>query len=157
MRIEQSALRFAPQQRLVGVLAMNIDQRFGHFTQLLDGHRRAVKIGTRTAVGIQNATQEQYALRIQVVRPQPVRRRRGSGKVKLGIHFRTFAAGPNEAGVGAIAQGERQGVDQDRLAGTGFAGQRAESRLKIEFQPVNQDEVANCQTTQHDMAVARMV
>jgi hypothetical protein len=34
VRIEQRALCVAAQQRLVGVLTVNVDQRFGHLAQL---------------------------------------------------------------------------------------------------------------------------
>jgi hypothetical protein len=59
MRIEQRALRFAAQQRLMSMLSVNVDQRFGHLTQLLHGDRRTIQIGARTAVGIEHPTQQQ--------------------------------------------------------------------------------------------------
>jgi len=39
VRVEQRALCFATHQRLVSVLAVDVDQRFGHLAQLLDGDR----------------------------------------------------------------------------------------------------------------------
>jgi hypothetical protein len=43
----------------MSVLSVNIDQRFGHFAQLLHGDRRTIEIGARTAVGVDHPTQQQ--------------------------------------------------------------------------------------------------
>ena len=47
----------------------------------------------------------------------------------------------HQRGVAARAQGEREGVEQDRLAGAGFAGQHGKAPGKIEVKLVDQDDV----------------
>ena len=82
--------------------------------------------------------------------------RRRSGEVKLSSHFGAFTTYPNEAALGALAEGECQGVDQNRFAGTGFPGQGAKTRWKLELQSVDQYEVANRQAAEHGLVVAGM-
>jgi hypothetical protein len=96
MRVEQRALRFAAHQRLMRVLAVDVDQRFGHLAQLLDGHRRTIQIGARTAVGIDHAPQQQATLGVRSCASSH-RGCRRAVEVELGRDFRAFAAGANQA------------------------------------------------------------
>ena len=47
MAVEQRALRIGAQERLVGMLTMNIDEKLADLAQLLGGRRRAVDVAAR--------------------------------------------------------------------------------------------------------------
>jgi hypothetical protein len=59
---------------------------------------------------------------------------------------RAFA---HHAGVAAPAQRQLQRIDQDRLAGAGLAGEDREAG-ELEFDRVDDDEVADGQCAQHE-------
>jgi len=135
------------------VLAMDVYQRFSHLAQLLYRHRRTIQVGTRATVAVDHSPQQQASLGVEIMCQQPGRGIRRGREVEFGGHFGAVAAGANQTGIGTLAEGESERVDQDRLAGTRFAGKRSEARLQVEFQAVNEDEVADRQTTEHGVSV----
>ena len=56
----------------------------------------------------------------------------------------------HQPGIAARAERKREGIEQDRLAGTGLAGEHRKSLGEIEIELVDQDDVANGQTDEHD-------
>lgn len=157
MRVEQRALRFAAQQRLMRMLTVNVDQALAYLAQLLDGDWRAIQVCARSAFDVYQSTQQQAVLRIQVVRLQALGCDRRIVEIELGTYLGTLATCPYQAAVGAIAEGKGQGIDKNRLAGAGFTGQGAEAPLKFELQAIDQHEIANRQTAEHDRVVVEMI
>ena len=155
MGIEQHALRVGAQQRLVGVLAVDVDEELADFAQLLGGRRRTVDVAARAAAGIEDAPQDQFFIPVEIVGRQPFADRRQPGDVEGRRHLGPFAAGAHDTGVGALAERQRQRIDQDRLARPGFPGQRAETTGKLQFEAVDDDEVADCQPAQHHVPFGR--
>ena len=127
MGVEQRPLGLSAQKRLMGVLTVDIDQELADLTQLLGGCRRTVDVAARAAAGIEHATQQQFVIGFEVVGCQPGDYLRQAADLEGGRHFGPVATGADDAGIGTIAQGQRQRVDQDRLAGPGFPGQCAKT------------------------------
>jgi len=67
----------------------------------------------------------------------------GGGDGGLG---RTLAHQPR---FGAHAERQSQGVEQDRLAGAGLAGQHREMWRQVEIEPLDQHDITNRQAEQH--------
>ncbi len=55
----------------------------------------------------------------------------------------------HEAAIAAAAQGQGKGVEQDRFARTGLPGQDTQPRPEIQFEPVDQNDVADRELRQH--------
>ena len=51
--------------------------------------------------------------------------------------------------VAAAAQGQREGVEQDRLAGAGLAGEHGKAVGEIDVEPVDQHDVADGEPGEH--------
>ena len=68
---------------------------------------------------------------------------------ELGADAGLLGAGAEELGIGATPKGEAEGVEQDRLAGAGLAGQHGEAGTDLQVQPVDEDDVADRQVQQH--------
>jgi hypothetical protein len=100
MGVEQGALGIGPQQRLVSMLAVDIDQPFADFAQLLNGGRRAVDVGARAAAGIDDAAQQQLVVSVEIVISQPVAYLGQAGDVESRRHLGLVAAGAHDAGIG---------------------------------------------------------
>ena len=79
------------------------------------------------------------------MRQQPVTGRGATRQVEGGADFGAFAAVAHAARVGATAQQQPQRAEQDRFAGTGFAGQRTHAGTELDFQLVDNGEVTNVQ------------
>ena len=123
------------------MLAMNIDQMLSHLTQLLHRRWRTIDPGPRTAVGIDHPTQHEVIIGSQVVSLQPGSHRRQRSNIEQGNDFGLVAARAHHAGLTTLAQGKRQGIDQNRLPRPGFPGQNGKTRGKLEFQPIDNDKI----------------
>ena len=104
--VEQRQLAGARQQRLVLVLAVDLDQQAGQFGQLRQGRRPAVDPGARAAVGADHAAQLAGRRRRRRVRCSRSQARRGGRVVEgeLGDQFGAFGAVADHAAVGAQAR-----------------------------------------------------
>ena len=55
----------------------------------------------------------------------------------------------DQAGIAARAEREREGIEQDRFAGAGLAGQHRQPGGEIDVEPVDQDDVADRKPGEH--------
>ena len=147
--VEQRELGGALQQRLVRVLAVHVEQELAEFAQLRQRHRGTVDVRLAAAAGVDGpAHQHARFVRVaDVLRPHPLDHR-GSG-AELGADLRARRAFAHHVGVGALAEREQQGVDEDGLARAGLAGEHGEAGREVEFERLDDDEVADCQRQQH--------
>ncbi len=68
---------------------------------------------------------------------------------ELGGDVGPCAAFAHDIGLAAFTESQLQGVDQDRLAGAGFAGQHREAGRELKLERVDDHEVANRKRNQH--------
>ena len=160
--VEQFELAGLRQQGLVLVLAVDLDQQTGQFGELGDGDRAAVDPGPRAAVGAQGAAQLAGAVVVAALvehflLPEPGQRFRAVAQVELGVEFGAFGAVADHAAVGAHAGEEAEGIDQQRFAGAGFAGNDGHSGAEFEFGGGDDGEVAKREACQHGADCASKV
>ena len=150
MGIQQQALGIAAQQGLMRMLAVDIDQRLGHLAQLLNGHRGTVEVGTGTAAGIEDTPQQQSAVSVEIALPQPDFGVMQTCQVEFCGNLGSLSHVADQTRIGAIAKRKRQRIDQNRLAGTGLAGERTKPGRELKLEAIDQNEVSDCQPSQHD-------
>ncbi|EQD77883.1 Negative regulator of class I heat shock protein [mine drainage metagenome] len=157
--IEQGQLLLALQQRLMLVLAVDLQQMRGQFAQLRQRHRAAVDPRARTARGGQHAAQAAVPVIVQGLRVQPSARGGAGGEVEFGADLGAFRAAAHQCGVGARAAKQQQRVDQQRLAGAGLAGDHGQAGAQRDFGPGDYSQIANVQRRQHGVPqrMARMM
>ena len=80
-----------------------------------------------------------------------------AGKLEGGDHLALLHAVAHQALVAARAQGQREGIEQDRLAGAGFAGQHGQAVGEIDVEPVDQDDIADGETGEHGFPQAVII
>ncbi len=51
--------------------------------------------------------------------------------------------------VAARAERQREGVEQNRLAGAGFAGEHGKAVGEVDVEPVDEDDIADGQSGEH--------
>ena len=147
--IEQAAVRSGIDQRAGVVLAVNLDQRRAKRLQRLHADRLVVDEGAGAAVGELHPAQDQRLAGVDV----------GFGQQRAGRMLRRqlehrgdlalLGALAHQGGVAARAQRQREGIEQDRLAGAGLAGQHGKPGREIEVEPVDQNDVADREPGQH--------
>ncbi len=153
-RVEQRALEVGGKQRLVGVLAVQVDQHFAHPFELREGGRMPVDPGTTSSLRVLCPAQEQRCAVGSCVVRQSLFREPGDdtgmrphveGRGELGA----FGAGLQLAELEAVAQEQRERVEQYRLAGAGLAGEHRKAAGKLEVERLDDDEIADGKEPQH--------
>ena len=137
--VEQAAHRFRPGQALPGVLAVDVQQQLTERAQLRGRGGRAVDPAAALALGVHRAAQQQqvFALQPRLFEPGPDVARR----VEFGAHVGARTALAHQGSIGAGAEHQLYGVDQDGLAGTGLASEHGEAALQLQLQRLNDDEI----------------
>ena len=65
---------------------------------------------------------------------------------KFGADFGAITTGTHQPAVRTFAQHAGQRINENRFTGTRFPRQHAETRLKIQFETIDQDEIPDTQT-----------
>ena len=150
--VQHVALRLGTEQRLCLVLAMQVHEQAADLAEHTDRYRRAVDPRTGLAFTQHFALQDQTSLfelnpkcgeRGQQV---PMRCR---PEFEGALDDRLLRAGSDDVGRGALAEQQREGVDDHRFAGPGFAGQNVEAGLERQRDVGNDGEIADAQFGQH--------
>ena len=147
--VEQAAMGGGIDQRAVVVLAVDLDQRLAELLHHLHAHRLVVDEGAGAPVAELHAAQDQLVLGGDVVGGQHGVRRVVAGDVEGGDHLALPLALAHQGLVAAGAQSQGEGVEQDRLAGAGLAGEHGKPRGEIDVEPVDQDDVADRKSGKH--------
>ena len=125
------------------VLAVNFHQSRAERAQHLHADRLVVDEGAGAAVGELHAPHDQLVLAGKIVVGQHAARRMVFGDVEGGDHLALLGALAHQRRVAARAERQREGVEQDRFAGAGLAGQRGKAGAEIDIQPIDQNDVAD--------------
>ena len=142
--VEQRALGGFAHQRLVRVLAVDVDQQPAQLLQLGHAGRRAIDVGAGAAAGVDHAPGDHHTLfRLEILLAQPVGQRVVAGTGEFGRQFGALAAISHHRRLGPAAHQQAERIHQNGFSGAGLAGQRAEAGRKIELQPVDQNEIAD--------------
>ena len=147
--VQQGAMRRGVDEGAFVVLAVNLDQSRSQRAQDLDADRLVVDEGARAAVGELRPAHDQFVFADKIVVGQHAARRMIFGDVEGGNHLAVLGALAHQSRVAAGAERQREGVEQDRFAGAGFAGQRGKAGAEIDIEPVDQNDVADGKASQH--------
>jgi hypothetical protein len=142
--VEHLALGLRTQQRVVRMLAMDIEQEFGGILQLRQWCGAAVDEGARTAAGIDHAAQDQrVVVRCEAGIVEPGFQLRQIVDGEFGRNFGARRAAAHHAALGTVTQRQRQRIDQDGFSCAGLAGKHGETRREIEFDRFDQQVIAD--------------
>ena len=149
--VEQRAMTARREQPTIVMLAMDLDQPSAELAQQRGRNRLVVDAGAAAAVGLDDPAHDKglAGLALEAV----VGQQRGDHGIAVDLeargHHRLRRAVTDQRGLGALAEGKPQSVEQDRLARTGFASERTEPSGEIEVERLDQHDVANGQPDQH--------
>ena len=131
------------------MLAVDLDQRRAERLQRLHAHRLIVDEGAGAAVGELHAAQDQRLVGGDVAFSQQCARRMPRRQLEHRGDLALLGALAHQRGVAARAERQREGIEQDRLAGAGLAGQHGKARREIDVEPVDQNDVSDRKPGQH--------
>ena len=154
--VEQAAMRGGVDQCAVVMLAVNLDQHRAQLLHHLHGDRLVVDEGAGAPVGELDAAQDQLILGRNIVGGQ-----NGAGRMLLrhlehGDDLALLQPLAHQSLVAAAAERQREGVQQDRFAGAGLAGQHGKVPGEIDVEPVDQDDIADGETSEHSDLVSKI-
>ena len=130
--VEQVALPALVEQATLVVLAVDLDERADLVGQARRGHRGVVEARGRAAGGVTSRTAMS-----------------GSGSaVEQRLDPRDVRAVADERRVGAGAERQPEGIDEQALAGPGLAGDDVQAGVERQAQPVDEGEVGDGQLEQ---------
>ena len=150
--VQDGELAGGMQERLVLVRAVDVHQPLaqgGEDSQRRGGAVDELAVGAGAGEG---ALEEKLVVgaRLEAVFLQKrLEGRAEPGDVEGGLDGATVAAAANEGAVGALAQGEVEGADEDGFAGAGFARNDVVAGLQLERQVGHEGEVLDAQGRQH--------
>ena len=148
--IDKIALRLGCFERLMGMLAVNVDQMLAQVFHL--GHRRRSRIDPRAtlAAGVEHAPQQhRFVLADQIVLDEPGAHRWRVRDIEFSGEFGAVGAGAQLPRQEPVAEQQAECIEQDRFAGAGFAGQYGETGIEFDIQRIDNDKVANRERAQH--------
>ena len=143
--VEQFAMRARVDQGALVVLAVDLDQRTADVAHQRDAGRLVVDEDARAAVGRLHAAQDDVAVVVDGVFGEQRAGRMVARHVEDGDDLALRRAVAHQRGVAAGAKRQRQRVEQDGFAGTGFAGQHRKAGQEIDVQLLDQDDIADRQ------------
>ncbi len=147
--IEQLQLPHAVEQRLVFVLAVDLQQMRAQGTQLGQRRRPAIDPRARAAVGAYDTAQLAIAVFVEFMFAQPGQGQRrviqGKSRGQLGPD----GAVTDHAGVGAGAGKRQQRVHQQGLAGPGLTGNHGHAALELQLGEADDGEIADGEVSEH--------
>ena len=153
-RVEQCAMRCRLDEGAVIMLAVNFDQSGAERAQHLNAHRLIVDEGAGAAVGELHTADNQFVTGAQIcakiVGSEHGARRMVVGDVERRGHLPLLGALTHQRHVATRAQRKRKGVEQDRFAGAGLAGQRSKTGAKVDVQAIDQNDITNGKADEHD-------
>src|SRR5215203_5009062 len=134
-------------------LAMDVDKQRPYLRQ--DAHRGRTAVQSRIAAtaGLDLTTQDQQTIAVvdlqffeNVRESVPLR---DALEIKSGINRRRSRPGTHHVRADPVSEDRTQGVDQDRLAGPGLAGEDVEPRAKGNLEGFDDGEIANGELNEH--------
>ena len=140
--VERAALDRGIEQRLVRVLAVQVDERAPGLGELRHRRQAAVDVGAAAAVARHDTRRARVS--------SPV-----SGSHEAALDPRLGRAVAHEAGVGAAADEQLERLDEQGLARAGLAGDRGEPAPSDQVEVGDDPEVHDVQLDQHPPSTGR--
>ena len=147
--VEQRAVRSRLDEGALVVLPVDFHQRRAERAQHLNAHRLIVDEGAGPPVGDLHAPHDQLVLAGEAVLREQAARRMLLAELEDRGHLPLLGAFADQRRLPTRAEREREGIEQDRFAGSGLAGQCRQPGAEINVEPVDQDDVADGKPGEH--------
>ena len=138
------------QQAAVVVLAVQFYQDIAQVAQNFSRNPAVIHKSLPPAIGGDGPAQDQIAgFRRKARRLKHRQGGMAGGQIETRRHLALIGALPHQISPALPAQHEAERIQQDRLAGPGLAGQDVQARRHRQFQPVDDQQIADFKAEQH--------
>ena len=127
------------QERLMRVLAVNVDEPFSELAHLRNCHGRGVDPGARAAFGVNRTAQQHRVAFVKSCILKPAAGTRHNRK--LCADFSAQSSFANNARIASGPENKFKRVDENRLACAGFACETGKSLFCFNVQRRDDDEI----------------
>ncbi len=132
------------------VLAVQVDQPLTQVFQVRQCRRPAVDPRPASPLRIEDPAQQHFvSVAGELLLGQPRVDRRCVGGVEDRGEFGALGARAQLAQLEAVAQQQRQRIEEDRFSGAGFAREDGQAAVELDVERGNDDEIANREKAQH--------
>ena len=131
------------------MLAVNFDELAADRPHRLHAHRLIVDEGAGPAVGHLHAPQDEVAGRLDVVAAGGFAGRVIVRQVEDGDDLALHLAFAHQRTVAARPERQRESIEQNGLAGAGFAGQHGQPGPELQIEPIDQNDVTDRELCEH--------
>ena len=145
--VEEPGLSVRVEQRLVLVLAVDVDQHPAELAELAGRRRPAVQ--ARGAAAADLAAQDQLGLRLEAHLGQQRAGGRDVGDLEDALHQCPLGAVADLLGAGPGTEREGESIDHQGLAAAGLAGEEVQAGAEADVGAGDQREVTNPERLQH--------
>ncbi len=162
--VEYRSLRFGCEQRVVLVLAVDVDETLADISQASRRHQTVVQVGALATTGGENAADGDLVgvagiviarlFRVRAIRGRERSRHRRPGEQRFDLGL--GRAGAQQIGGTAITEHQAERSHEDRLPRTGLAGDDVEARLERDLHVLDDGEIANAEVGEHAAEVVRL-
>jgi len=143
--------RLIRQTHLV-VLALDFDQKSRDATQQPNANGLIVHIGPRPRIGGNRAPEHKRFMRVikgNTLFGKKLMDRVTIGNIETGGNASLICPGTDQPAAGAVSQSQSKGVEKDGLARPGFTRKDRQSRMKRQIEPLDQNDIAYREVSQH--------
>ena len=148
--VDEVALRFGLRERLMRVLAVQVDEPLAQVLQVRQRRRPAVDPRAASPLRVEDPAQQHFVpVAGELLLGQPGIDRWCVAGVEHRREFGALGARAQLAQFEAVAQQQRQRVEENRLARAGLACQDREAAFELDVEGGNDDKIANREKAQH--------
>jgi len=138
------------EQKLMFMLAMQINEQVAQLSQNRQRHRGIVDEAAALAGGMHLAAHQQaLALFIDLLPAQKGRGGRNGGDEKLALDHRLVRSAADHLSAEAVAQQGGQSADEDRFARAGLAGDDVQPRREANLEFIDEEIVFGVEKSEH--------
>ena len=150
--VDERAVLGGVDEGAVVVLAVDLHQRRADLAHGLDADGLVIDEGAGAAISHLHAPQDQIAIYDDVMAFCDDQRGMAQRQIKGRRHLALRLPLAHEGAIAPAAQRQRESVQQDRLAGAGFARENHEPRPQLQIQPIDQNYVTDRELGEHGSA-----
>jgi len=147
--IDEIAMTTRIDERAVVMLTVDLDQRLPYRAQQLhtDGH--VIDEGAGAAICGLNATQNERAIGLKSIVGKELQHRMIGRRIEGRGDLALARPVAHQRRVATAADGESEGIEQDRFSSAGLTCEHAKSWAEFEIESVDQNDVADRQSGKH--------
>ena len=137
------------QQRLMLVLAVDVDEQLADVAQITERGRPTIDVGASAALPRESAAERTIFAFIKLAGLWPGQSIGQMADDKERADIGALGSRPYHAAIGTVAQAQAERIHEDGFTGAGFAGDHRKSRGKLQLEVLHDGKLTDFEQAQH--------